>query len=226
VKSLHQLPLAAALCVGALFATGASAATTIETLSAWDGSDSVSPWGTVGTQVYGQSITAPAGASLLTGFSFRIKDIGSPINFAAHVYAWDGAKITGPALFNLGGQSIAGGASGSFLPVSIATSVAVTPGSQYMMFLSTIDEPQSTTATSWGYLNGADAYAGGGFFFFNTNSFASLSADAWENFGGKDDLAFSASFDGTTVVPVPGALGLMLSGAAAMGFLGRRRRKA
>jgi hypothetical protein len=47
----------------------------------------------------------------------------------------------------------------------------------------------------------------------------------WRSFF-MNDTAFSATFDGTTVVPVPGALGLMLSGVAALGFLGRRRRKA
>jgi hypothetical protein len=224
MKMSKQLSTAIALS-GALFVTGASAATVIDTVSGWNGTEDVSSWGGIpGTEVYGQSITAPVATSLLTGFSFKIRDTTAPIAYNAFVYAWNGTSITGPALFSLNGQSVGGGGSQNFLPVSFSTSVAVNPGSQYMLFLSTIGAPAGDLDTNWGY-RGDDVYAGGGFHFFNTTDFGTLSTP-WETFvgGGKDDLAFTATFDGTTVVPVPGALGLMLSGAVALGFLGRRRR--
>lgn len=222
MKPCKQLSFAIALS-GALLATGASAATVIDTASGWNGTSFVVGWGGTETQVYGQSITAPAATSL-TGFSFRIRDTAAPISYGAFVYEWNGTSITGPALMALTGGSFGGGGTSNFLPFSVTTSVAVNPGSQYMLFLSTIGLPQSANFTVWGYRD-SDVYAGGGFHFFNTSNFGDLSTP-WQKFigNGVDDLAFTASFDGTTVVPVPGALGLMLSGAAALGFLGRRRR--
>jgi hypothetical protein len=134
--------LSSLAAASALVAGGASAATTIETFSSWDGVSEIRFWGPPATQVYGQSITAPAGTSTLTGFSFSILDTAFPIRFSANVYEWTGSRITGPALFSLGDQIVGGGSSPAFLPVSFSTSVAVTPGTQYMLFLSTIDVPR------------------------------------------------------------------------------------
>lgn len=214
---------------GALFATGAPAATVIDTVATWDGNSGVGNWGDwtvpLTQSVYGQSITAPAGTSMLTGFTFYMRD-RSQINYDAFVYAWDGDRITGPALFSLTGQSLVGGGTNDYLPVSVSTSVAVDPGSQYMLFFSTIGLPQPPQGfTVWGFHY--PPYAEGQFRYFDTDDFAALSSTPWDQINViPGDLAFTATFEDAAVVPVPGTLGLMLSGAVALGFLARRRRNA
>lgn len=224
MNSIKTLSFATVLASAALLAGGASAATIISTLPAWNGTDAVANWGIPDTRVYGQSITAPVGVSTLTGFSFQIRDTVGRIGYAANVYAWNGSSIAGPPLFILAGQSFGGGGTDTFLPVSFSTSVTVTPGNQYMMFLSTIGV-QTNAVTVWGRVHD-NTYSGGSFRYLNGNNFAALSSSPWDSTNVEVDLAFTATFDGRTVVPVPGALGLMLSGAAALAFIGRRRRKA
>jgi len=210
--------------VATAVAPTAMSATVIETESLWDGEARVFAWGSI-TSVYGQTLVAPGGAGTLTGFSFRLQDTRGSIPFTAHVYRWTGSQITGDALFSLSGQNFGGGGTTDFLKVQVATNAAVTPGDAYVMFLSTIGQ-SPTSFTPWG-LTRVDAYAPGRFVFQNTDSFATLSTDAWGDLvaNGGFDLAFTATFDEATVVPIPGALGLMLSGALLLGMGALRQRR-
>lgn len=220
--NLVRMALKTALALS--IANAAAASTVLETESQWDGASEVLPWGSV-TSVYGQTIVAPAGAGTLTGFSLRLKDTASQIPFSTHVYAWTGTQIIGPALFSQTGQNFGGGDTGTFLQVQFAPNAVVTPGSSYVMFLSTIGQSPALF-TSWG-LTLVDAYVPGVFVFQNTDSFDTLSTGAWDDFAarGGNDLAFTATFGSATVVPVSGGLGLMLSGALVLGLAASRRRR-
>src|SRR6185295_2173844 len=58
----------------------------------------ISTFGYPNTATYGQTITAVAGTTQLNSFSFYIQTSGT-ITYRAYVMAWDGAKATGPILF-------------------------------------------------------------------------------------------------------------------------------
>src|SRR5215470_9122970 len=77
-----------------------ASAQNINTIPNWNGTSFISSWGSTNTATYGQTITATAGMNKLTSFTFELaQQAGTPPNYQAFVYAWDGTKITGPALF-------------------------------------------------------------------------------------------------------------------------------
>ena len=76
-----------------------AAQTTVETLSFWDGSSSVQPFGKANTGTYGQTFTVPGSDNLMQSFSFFLRDISSAneLIFQGYVARWDAAtsRITG-----------------------------------------------------------------------------------------------------------------------------------
>ena len=141
----------AGVASAALAAASPAVAQSINTLGQWDGTQFISSWGVPNTQTYGQTITATPTQSLLTGFTFQLSQTaGAAAQYQAFVYAWDAAnqRITGNALFASGILTAPSGA--AFTPVSISTGkVALIPGQQYVLFLTTSNGAQvaSTTAT-------------------------------------------------------------------------------
>ena len=202
----------------------------ISTVGSWDGSSSVSAMGEPDTATYGQTFTAPAD-NVLTSFTFYVNDDENPdfLDFAAYVYAWDGLKATGPALFTSGGMSTTdNGGAGGFETITVNTGgVTLVPGSLYVAFFSASNFFDGIAGTStWGYLD-ADGYAGGGFWFSNNgNNFAALTTNNWENFvgGGVDDLAFSMEFS-PSQVPEPATLTMLALGIAGGVCRFRRRNR-
>jgi hypothetical protein len=221
-----------AIGVVALIAASAqpALASSISTVGSWDGSNFVLQMGEFDTATYGQTFTAPAD-NVLTSFTFYVNDNENPdfLDFAAYVYAWDGLKATGPALFTSGGMSTTdNGGAGGFETITVNTGgVTLATGSQYVAFLSASNFFDGIQGTSiWGYLN-ADVYAGGGFWFSNNgNNFAALTTNNWENFvgGGVNDLAFSMEFS-PSQVPVPEPTSLLLFGTGAAGLIVKARRR-
>jgi hypothetical protein len=127
------------------------------------------------------------------------------------------------------GSTQTAGPSSGFAPVTgNLGAVALTPGQQYVLFLTTTTTGVGNGGTGvWGYLgtniasSGVDGYGGGNFVFNNNSTFASLTS-GWENptfYGGHaaDDLAFTLTF-----VPEPSTLPLLVSGLAIVS--GYRRR--
>jgi hypothetical protein len=208
----------------------------IDTTPSWDGSSTVFPSGHDSvTETYGQSVTAPAYASSLQGFSFIIQDVNDfeglgvpgPITYQAYVYQWDsaGGHLTGPALWTSPMLQTSGTNTGAFLTTSFATpGVAVTPNQQYMLFLTTDGIASPTDGnTDWAFPF-SDVYAGGAFRFVNSANFADLSTTAWSDSsafgsGAGDDLIFTAAF----AVPEPMSVGLFGCALAGLVLLHRRQ---
>jgi hypothetical protein len=182
------------LAVGTGPASASTNKATINTYKNWDGSQSVVPFGCPNTTTYGQTITVPAGKTLLNKFTFAWTNLDSgSMVVRGEVYAWDGTKATGPSLYEKK-RSISI-SDGLFHNESFrsATGISVTPGAQYVLF-ATIDKDYEKCTDSyelgWGLVG--DDYNGGGFVYQNNaGNEANWTTVAWDSFG-PTDLAFKA----------------------------------
>ena len=118
------------------------------------------------------------------------------MQYQAFVYQWDSinSRITGTALYSSG--VVTAPSAATFTPVTFNTgSVLLTPGQQYVLFLSTSNQqPQANGTYKYGYLPNNTAYPGGQFVFQNNGAnFGDLSATPWTIF--TQDLAFMATFN-------------------------------
>jgi hypothetical protein len=203
-----------------LAASSSFAATVINTVPSWDLSDSICCFGVPDTQTYGQVITAPAGETSLTSFTFWIHDGGISIALLGEVYAWDAinSRATGAALFESG--TVLTGGVNTFEPITftIPGGAPVTAGQQYVIFASTSKSAQVGSGAQWGFLPNDTTYPGGTMVYQNNGtSFADWNTLSW-TFAGAD-LAFTAGFGGATVANIPtldGSMMLMLAAALAL----------
>jgi hypothetical protein len=212
-----------------LAANAAVALTTIDTITGWDGTSTVSSFGIANTATYGQVVTAPPGETSLTSFSFEM-NLPSTVAFRGEVYAWDSVngRATGPSLYESAPTQTAGA---GFQIVTFNMAVPVTPGQQYVIFASNSkDQAGHSGAGSWGQVGGSP-YAGGGFVFINNGPDPTQwTTGAWtENFlGAGGDLAFRAVFGGVAV-PTPTLSEYMMLLMAVLlaitGFVVIRRRR-
>jgi uncharacterized protein with beta-barrel porin domain len=187
------------LCGAALLALSVPAmADNIDTTPQWDGSNFISSWGVTNTATYGQTITPTTGQRILTGFTFELaRTSGTASQYQAFVYQWDSAnnRITGTALFS--SAVFTAPAATTFTAVTINTgSIVLTPGQQYVLFLSTSNQqPQASASYKYGSLTNNTTYAGGQFVFQNNGAnFGNLSTSSWSSIA--DDLAFTAMLNG------------------------------
>lgn len=185
--------------------TAQCATTSINTVPSWNGSGLVSPFGVPDTATYGQVISAPAGATSLTGFTVYMR-VPATVAFRGEVYAWDAVNIraTGPNLFESTTQRTKQGAVFEPVTFTIPGGVTVTPGSQYVIFASTSrDQALGSGTGPWGFVNGGSNQ----FVFLNNGGNpAQWTTVPWTtNWGG--DLAFTATFCGgsnqaPTITPI------------------------
>ena len=186
------------MCGAALVALSSPAmAANIDTTTSWNGTNSISAWGVPDTATYGQTITPVAGQTILTGFTFELgRSSGTAPQYQAFVYQWNSAnnRIVGTALYTSG--VLTAPSATTFTPVSINTgSVVLTPGQQYVLFLTTSNQqPGASASYKYGSLANNTTYPGGQFVFNNNGSaFGSLSTTAWSTIA--NDLAFMATFN-------------------------------
>ena len=198
-----------------------SAQTTLST----PGSGSVvTPFGRPDTQTYGQTFRTPAVDTKLDNFAFWIASEAA-FEMKAHLFAWDGQKATGSALFI---------SDLLFAPVGELTKTTVQiggvnllAGNAYVFFLSTSGLRGSSRGGMECAIECSDAYTDGAFVFQNNGDDTSKwTNEEWRNFNG-DDLRFEANFSAVdqNVVPEPSTYQLMASGLLGLGAVARRRRQ-
>ena len=188
--------LLAAACAAALTTLASGPATAAGTYKFWDGSSEVTAFGCPNTTTYGQVITIPADKHFLNKivFSFINLNSGSMV-LRGEVYAWDGAKATGSALWEGSPRTVAFN-DGVFHRFHFDTGViAVTPGQQYVIFASIdkdFEQCQGDYILGWGLVTSGDVYPGGGFVYQNNGGDESQwTLTPWNTFGGED-VAFRA----------------------------------
>jgi hypothetical protein len=172
----------------------------ISTLTGWDGGRQIGMFGSAAAgTVYGQSFRVPTQAPRLNSFSFWLNEGGGfqpSILFNAYVMAWDGSKATGEILWKSGTLS---GPTSFMQRYDFNVGIRLTPGVQYIAFLSTIEQLGSFPSDAqvlMGY--GLNPYPDGRFYFIaNATSLSLLTSGAWSTDGGGDfDAAFVATFAG------------------------------
>jgi uncharacterized protein with beta-barrel porin domain len=181
----------------------------IDTTPAWNGTNFISSWGVPNTATYGQTITATTTQSRLTDFTFYLnQQNGTAPQYQAFVYQWDDTtrRIVGPALYTSGIMTAPSGS--VFNPVTISTGgVLLTPGQQYVLFLTTSTvSGQANGSYRWGSVGNNTTYAGGQFVFQNNGTnFGNLSTANWSFIA--EDLAFIAALTPTQLALLlpPGA---------------------
>jgi hypothetical protein len=103
-----------------------------------------------GTEPYdataGQVVTAPTAITNLRNFTLWLQAPPAFI-FRAYVYAWNGTGATGPALYESGEEHTTGESSFEAIPIT-TSGVEVTPGQQYVLFLSRSAEQTADAGVS------------------------------------------------------------------------------
>ena len=232
------LAMAALALAGLAAGQTAHAQSTISTVPAWNGTDYEYPFGNPNTTTYGQTITATAAAANLQDFTFYLAPYaGTAPTLNAYVAAWDGTKITGPLLYSSGdviGPTTGGDTVGGFTPYTFTPGgVALTPGQQYALFISTANHYSASNQQD---ILGAvynNPYAGGAFIYDNVGAnFNALSTAAWTGTGNNSsfsshDLAFKADFGpNASAAPEPSQFaGLSFAALAVLGLVLKARRK-
>jgi hypothetical protein len=159
--------------------------------------------GAPNTATVGQTLVAPAGATALTAFSFRLRDSlnGGALPFTAYVRAWDGTKATGPVLWSAprsaatvtvdGGQPVYTFTQGSLL---------VTPGTAYVLYLSLSEFIGANPAVEGSLIAeitwGNSPAAGHGFVSINNGAdVGKLTSEPW-SVPSDTEANYSATFGG------------------------------
>ena len=189
-----SLPAACAAAF-AFAALGSSPAFAISTFGKWDGASIIEPFGCPNTTTYGQVITIPSSKHFMNNFAFSWinLDSGSMV-VRGEVYAWDGQKATGNALWEGTPRTISYN-DGVFHRIHFNTGVlAVTPGAQYVVFTSIdkdFEKCQNNYQVGWGFI-GSDVYPGGNFVYQNNGGDENQwTSTPWSNVGA--DAAFKVS---------------------------------
>jgi len=170
----------------------------------------------------GQTFVAPAGANVLTDFAFTFTSgTSSGFDYRGMLFQWNQGALeaTGAALFTSAAQN------GSQAPSFTGLNIALTPGVTYIALITTQGVVNNAFDGALLVSNsGGNPYANGGAYQQTSSpSNGSTGAGSWTTttwsaaFSANDDFQFNANFQ--SGVPEPGALGLLLTGAAAfVGF--------
>jgi hypothetical protein len=162
-------------------------------------------------------IQIPAGVTMINGFSFRIM-APTTLAFRGEIYAWDGTKATGSALYESAPVSTTNAA--IYEVVSFNTGgTPVMAGQQYVLFASSSKDNagHSGGGSRWGSTNSNTLIVPGQFVYMNNGTdVTQWTTTTWSTIA--QDLAMTAAFnDPSPVAPVGSPTGtewaMMLMGA-------------
>ncbi|MFK4484796.1 IPT/TIG domain-containing protein [Curtobacterium sp. AB7] len=206
---MQKLPvIAAAVTAITLTVFGPTAAANAATVSnPGPPTSSFSPFGPYFTSVYGQTVTAPARSTALNAFSFQIESSG-PMVVRGEVYAWDGHKATGPALFESDPLTLVGDSTAHV--VSFRTGgTELRPGSEYVLFATLLRDVQPDSPDSSAWPTTGDVMPGQ-VVFLNARSFDQVTSTPWDA-APSLDLMYTAEFEAAptvrSVTPARGDIG-------------------
>jgi hypothetical protein len=157
----------------------------------------------------GQVVTVPAGVTTLESFSLSPQAPPTFV-FRAYVYAWSGAHTEGSALYESG--DLHASSESEYQPLTLHTGgVTVTPGQQYVLFLSRSDEQAADEGSTESYafqdvsseeIFELPPYQEGGFVTLSNGYTPSeWGTSNWSDFGFIADAEFEATFDIPTPAP-------------------------
>ena len=139
----------------------------INTIPSWNGTSYFADFGVPVTATYGQTITIAPGSAVVSSFAFEIGYCNATITFRGEIYAWDGAKATGPSLFE--SPVMTQGASDSFQLVTFNTgALTLTPG-VYVLFATTSKDQLTASKCRSGNVPDA-TYPGGNQVYLNNRA--------------------------------------------------------
>ncbi len=190
---LATLALLAGLLVGWLPGAGGALAASV-TIDTTPQNRSVIYFGVGGTATptYGQTIVSPT-EQTLRSFTFLIQ-LPTAVIFRGEVYAWDGTKATGAALYQSGPRQTTDPA--VFEAITFDTGgVALAAGASYVLLATTLRDTSPAGRGAFG-ARGDNPYTGGTYVYQNNPSVLT----PWDGtnggvFGPAVDLAFVAVFD-------------------------------
>jgi len=143
---------------------------TINTFPDYD--QAVGSLGCPNSTTYGETITIPAAKKRLVMFKFYMNGqaaAGQSMVVRGELYAWDGTKATGSAIFETAPRTIAYPDSNYRFETFRTPGARVKAGKQYVIFVSIDKDFESCTGNyglTWGAADGS-AYPGGGFVYQN-----------------------------------------------------------
>ncbi len=179
------------------------------------------------TRVVAQTFVTPDGAPVLQEFRFLLADFigGDALRLRGSVYAFQGDRLAGPALF--ASALVPGSTAAELGEVAFggALGLALTPGSTYAFVLSSLDGTPDGATNFFG-ATAADSYAGGALLASTASSAGALfAAGAFSAVAGSPDAAFRATFTAgpANVVPEPTTVVLVAGGAVVLAGVARRR---
>ncbi|HYJ21188.1 MAG TPA: hypothetical protein VEW07_04090 [Solirubrobacterales bacterium] len=185
--------VAVGLCL-ALASTASASRTVVDTRD--DATTTfIASFGNPNTATYGQLITATDAAPVLNGFTFRVEELESDVVFRGEVFAWDAttSKAVGSPLFE--GKPLTTSGVG-LQEIEVDTgAIPLTPGSQYVLFLTTSQDFEAGGGNVGKFRTVKDeVYPGGQFVYLNngTNE-KQLTESTWSK-SPAVDLQFRASF--------------------------------
>lgn len=181
-------------------------------------SDYWNPFGNPNTATYGELFTAPSGVSNLSSFSFYMgsQDLPGNILTGAYIATWTGSQA-GTLLYS--SAPINYDNNGDEQITVNNANVTVTPGQQYVMFLSVSQYYGQSAGQAFASQGGTNQYLNGFVYNNNMGDFNSLFTTAWSG-PFSPDWAVNLDFNS---VPEPSSL-LML-GTGILGGIGVLRRK-
>ena len=198
----------------------------IDTYATWNPIQTIMAFGGGNFETWGQTFTVTSDSVLSSFSSYMGCYIGD--TFHTRIYAWDGTKITGEALFSAPAQTAPsyGSQPPAILEYSYAPQILLVPGDY--VFFATTSLNSSTTTGNCSLAKGNDVYAGRFVYLNHTDGldFSELSSNAWSSM--TDDLAFKMSFQAPPPPPPVPVLPLfsLLSLGGLLALLGLRKIKA